>query len=197
MEETLENSRVWRSTPWRIGAWTAAAGLMLLPISIQVISGNFGWSTADFVFVGVILLTSCFIFDLAARKARNLSYLLGSASALAAGFGLVIVNGAVGLVGSEDEAHNLLFLAVVLVAIMGAVAARGRPQGMAGAMFAAGIIHLAISAALLFRAGGVSDGDPRMEILGLSMFVAIWLAAAWLFRHGSHERGYELSISRS
>jgi peptidoglycan/LPS O-acetylase OafA/YrhL len=188
MEETLENSRVWRSTPWRIAAWTAGAGVMLLPISIQAISGNFGWSTGDFVFVGVILFTSCFIFDLAARKPRNLSYLLGSAAALAAGSGLVVVNGAVGLVGSEDEAHNLLFLAVILVAIVGAVFARGRPEGMAAAMFAAGVSHLAISAALLIRARGVSDGDARMEILGLSILGGIWLAAAWLFRHSSQDR---------
>jgi hypothetical protein len=56
---------------------------------------------------------------------------------------------------------------------------------MARAMFAAGMTHLAISAALLIRAGGMSDGDPLMEVLGLGTFGAIWLTAAWLFRQSS------------
>lgn len=185
MQQALDNDSGWRSTPWRIAAWTAAAGLMLLPIGIKLVSGNFGWSMGDFVFVAIVLLAGCSLFDLAARKAPNLSYLLGASAALAAGFGLFVVNGAVGLVGSEDEAHNMLFLAVILVAIVGAASARGRPEGMARAMFAAAITHILVSAGLLIQAGGVSDGDPRMEVVGLSVFAAMWLASAWLFRTAS------------
>jgi hypothetical protein len=158
---------------------------MLLPITVQAVSGNFGWSIGDFIFVAVILFMGCFLFDLAARRAPNLSYLAGAAAALGAGFGLVVVNGAVGLVGSEDEAHNLLFIAVILVAIIGAVFARGRSPAMARAMFAAAVVHIVVSVALLIKAGGVSDGDPRMEVIGLSVFAGIWLASAWLFRNAS------------
>ena len=175
----------WRSAPWRIAAWTAAAGLMLLPISVQLASGDFGWSIGDFLFVAFILFTGCFLFDLAARKSPNLSYLLAAGAALAAGFGLIVVNGAVGLVGSEDEAHNLLFLAVILVAIAGAIFARGRADGMSRAMAAAAVAHVALSAGLLISAGGASDGDPMMEVVGLSLFATIWLASAWLFHRAA------------
>jgi hypothetical protein len=164
---------------------------MLLPIAIQLFTGNFGWSPGDFVFVAIILLTSCLLFDLAARKAPNLAYLAGAGTALAAGFGLFVVNGAVGLVGSEDEAHNLLFGFVILVAVIGTLAARGRPAGMARAMLAAALAHIIVSAALLIDAAGVSDGDFRMEVVGLSAFAVMWLASAWLFRSsfasGKHE----------
>ena len=184
MQQASDNGS-WRSGPWRAAAWTIAAGLMLLPVTVQLVSGNFGWSAGDFVFAAVILFTGGFLFDIAARKAPNLSYLLGAGAALAAGFGLFVVNGAVGLVGSEDEAHNLLFLAVILVAAAGAVAARGRPSGMARAMLAAAIAHIVVSAGLLIRAGGASDGSVMTEVVGLSMFAGIWLASALLFRNAA------------
>lgn len=185
MGQTLESNNPWRSKPWRIAAWSAAVGLMLLPIIVQLVRGNFGWSVGDFIFVGIILFTSCLLFDVAARRAPSFSYLAGAGAALAAGFGLIVVNGAVGLVGSEREAHNLLFLAVLLVALIGALASRGTPEGMARAMLAAGITHILVSAGLLIDAGGVSDGDPRMEVVGLSVFAAMWLVSAWLFRNAS------------
>ena len=186
MERVLKNNAGrWHSTPWRIAAWSTAAALMLLPITVQLVSGNFGWTTGDFIFAAIILLVSCSLFDWVARKSPNFSYLAGGAAALAAGFGLLVVNGAVGLVGSEDENHNLLFLAVILVAILGAILARGRPVQMARAMAAAAVTHIVISTVLLVRAGGVSDGDPMAEVVGLSVFAAVWLASAGLFRNAA------------
>lgn len=185
MEEVLRMDTSWNSKPWRIAAWSGAAAIMLFPIGIQLVSGNFGWSAADFLFLAVILLTGCLVFDFAARKAPNFSYLAGASAALAASFGLVVVNGAVGLVGSENEAHNLLFLVAILVATFGAIIARGRATGMARVMFLAAITHVAVSTALLIDAGGVSDGDPLMEVIGLSVFAAVWLASGLLFRNAS------------
>lgn len=186
MDETINNEG-WRSGPWRVAAWTSAAGLMLVPTVAHLASGGFGWTTFDFVLLGVILLVSCSIFDLAARRAPNFAYLAGSAAALAAGFGLFIVNGAVGLVGSEQEAHNMLFLAVILTAIMGSVIAGGRPRGMATAMFAAAAAHILVSAGLLLATGGASGGDPPAQEVGLSVFAATWLASALLFRKASRQ----------
>jgi hypothetical protein len=185
MQQALNDKDGWRSTPWRIAAWSAVAGLMLVPLAAQLVSGGFGWSSGDFVFVAVVLFASCFIFDLAARRAPNFAYLAGAAAALAAGFGLFVVNGAVGLVGSESEPHNLLFGAAILVALVGAVISRGRAAGMARAMLAAAVTHVGVSSALLVAAGGASDADPRMEILGLAIFATVWLASAWLFRRAS------------
>ncbi len=182
MEQTMGN-RGWRSGPWRAAAWTAAAGVMLVPTVAHLATGGFGWTGFDFVFLGVILLVSCSIFDLAARRAPNFSYLAGSAAALAAGFGLFVVNGAVGLVGSEDEAHNLLFLAVILVAIIGSVVARGRPRGMARAMFAATGAHVAVSAAWVIGAERTAEPEASMPIVGLGVFAATWLASALFYRN--------------
>lgn len=189
MQQASKNDRQWRSTPWRIAVWATAAGLMLAPVVVRLVSGDFGWSVGDNMFVAVVLFVGSFIFDRAARRAPNFSYLAGVAAALAAGFGLFVVNGAVGLVGSEDQAHNRWFLAVILAAIVGAVAARGRTEDLARAMLAAGVAHILVSAAVLISTGGASDGDARMEVVGLSVFAAIWLASAWLFRRASSVAG--------
>lgn len=177
--------RGWNSAPWRIAAWTMAVALMLVPITVRLIGGPFGWSLGDFLLVATILIAGCLLFDWAARKASNLSYLSAVGAALAAGFGLVVVNGAVGLVGSEDEAHNLLFGFVLLVALFGFVLARGRPAGAARAMFAASALHALISVGLLLTVAGSDTADPRAEWTGLSVFAALWLGSALLFRYSA------------
>ena len=182
MDNTIEHEEAWSSRPWRIAAWSAAAALMLVPISVQLLSGNFGWSPGDFILVAIVLLTGCALFDLAARKAPNFAYLAGSAAALAAGFGLFMVNGAVGLVGSEDEGANLLFGLVILVATIGAVAARGRPERLATTMFAAAALQVVVSIAVIGLVGlGADEGAPLAEVIGLSMFAGLWAVSGGLF----------------
>ncbi|NTZ41992.1 hypothetical protein G7A66_02560 [Altererythrobacter sp. SALINAS58] len=160
---------------------------MLLPIAVQLTHGHFGWSFGDFVGITIILLSGSAIFDVAARRSPNFAYLAGAGAALAAAFGLVVVNGAVGLVGSEDEAHNAYFFTAILVAIFGSIMAWGQATHMAKAMLAAASVHMAVSMALLIEANGTSDGNPQMEVIGLSVFAMLWLASAWLFRRASNQ----------
>ncbi|MDP4538512.1 hypothetical protein Q9K01_02600 [Qipengyuania sp. DY56-A-20] len=188
MKEAAEHRAHWNSKPWRVAAWSTAAALMLVPIAVQLTRGHFGWSIGDFVGVAMILLFGSAIFDLAARRAQNFSYIAGAAAALAATFGLFVVNGAVGLVGSEDEAHNLFFFTVLVVAFFGSILAGGRPEPMAKVMLAAAGTHIAVSTVLLIDANGVSDGDPEMELVGLGLFTILWLASAWLFRSASDRK---------
>lgn len=159
--------------------------MMMVPITIQLVRGDFGWSPADFIGLGAVLFVGCLVFDFAARRSPNFEYLMGTMAAMAASFGLFVVNGAVGLIGSEDEAHNLLFLAVIAVAVVGSFLARLRPKPMARAMAAAALAHAVISVFLLFAARGGSDGHPLMEVVGLTVFGGVWLASACLFHRSA------------
>ncbi len=188
MKEIAQHRAHWNSKPWRVAAWSTAAALMLVPIVVQLTHGHFGWSFGDFVGVAMILLFGSAIFDLTARRAPNLLYLSGVSAALAATLGSFLVNGAVGLVGSEDEAHNLFFFIVLMVAVFGSILARGRPEPMAKVMLAAAGTHIAVSTVLLIDANGVSDGDPGMEVVGLGLFAILWLASAWLFRNATDRK---------
>ena len=84
------------------------------------------------------------------------------------------VNGAVGMIGSEYNGYNLLFLGVIVLALAGSIAARFRPAGLAFAMGVAAIAQAAIG---LF---GMS-ADLRGGILATG-FAGIWMSSAALFR---------------
>src|SRR5918998_5011915 len=59
--------------------------------------------------------------------------------ALAAAFILVWINLAVGVIGTEDDLANLMYVGVLAVGIIGAIISRFRPHGMARALFATAI----------------------------------------------------------
>ena len=100
--------------------------------------------------------------------------------AVVAAFLTIWVNGAVGMIGSEDNPYNLLFLGVLVLALVGAAVALFRSAGMAGAMLAAGVMQAAVSAFGLstdFRGGVLSMG-----------FTGLWLLSAALFRSSAREQ---------
>lgn len=107
---TSGRGATWKNRPWRVAAWSTAAPFMLLPIAVQLTHGHFGWSLSDFIYLAMILLFGAAIFDLAARKFPNFAYLVGAGAAVAAGFGLLVVNGAVGLVGVRGRNSQSILL---------------------------------------------------------------------------------------
>jgi hypothetical protein len=124
------------------------------------------WTLSDFVFAGVLIGSVGLAFELAVRMTRSVPYRAGAGLALLAAFLIVWANGAVGMIGSEDNPFNLLFAGVILLALAGAKAAA--------------IAHGAVAIA-----GMVSD--PRGGILSLA-FAAPWLLSAALFRKAARER---------
>jgi hypothetical protein len=189
MDGIMGGKGSWNSAPLRVAAWSVAAALMAVALAAQLVTGGFGWSGFDFILVAVILAAGAALFDFIARRSPNFAYLAGAAAALAAGFGLFVVNGAVGLVGSEDEPINLLFGAVILVAIIGALRARGRRDRLAQAMVAAAITHVGVSIVAMLAVTDRAGAGIGAEIAGLSMFAGLWLASAALFRMSRRASG--------
>ena len=101
-------------------------------------------------------------------------YRLGLAAALLVALLTVLANGAVGLIGDEDNRYNLLFLAVLPLAMIGAILARFRPAGLALAMLVAGIAYAAVAL------GGLA-ADPRGALFSL-VFASLWFVSAASFR---------------
>jgi hypothetical protein len=174
MAKEAKNTSRRRGIPWRIAAWGTAALLLLLPLV-----ANAPWTASDFVFMGVLLGSVGLAFELAVRKG-NAAYRMGAGAALAATFLIVWVNGAVGMIGSEDNPYNLLFGGVLLVALVGAILARFEPAGMSRAMVAAAI------AQALVGAFGLSADLPG-GILSIG-FAGLWLVAAALLRSAAREQ---------
>lgn len=170
----------WRGNYWRIAAWSAAAFLLLLPLVAMQFTDEVNWTTADFVVFGAMLACAGGAFELAARMTRNTAYRAAVGVALAAAFLLVWANGAVGIIGSEDNPANLMFGGVLAVGLLGAAVARFRPQGMARAL-----VVTALAQALVAVVAAVAG--MGYIFVATAFFGALWLGSAWLFRRAALE----------
>lgn len=168
-----------------------ATGLLLLiPLTAKLVMADMLWTVGDFVAAGILLFGAGLAFVLLARLGDNTMYRLATGLAVAAGLLLVWVNLAVGLVGSEDNPANLLYGAVLAIAIIGAIAARFRPLGMSNAMFAASLTYMVITVIALFVWKPSAEvTEPSVlrinEIVANALFAAVWAGAGWLFRRAS------------
>ncbi len=167
-----------RMSRWRMAAWMAAALLLLLPLIAMQFTDEVNWSLGDFVLAGVLLFGSLGIYELATRLTGNAAYRGGVGLAIAATVLLVWVNGAVGIVGAEDSDANRMYVAVLVLGLVGAFIARFRAGGMALAMVATAL-GLAVVAVIAVASGA---GSPAEVLTLTGFFVALFAGSAWLFR---------------
>jgi hypothetical protein len=173
--------------------------LLLIPLVAMRYTAEVNWTLSDFVFAAVVLFGAGATFVLIARVGNNGMYRLAAAMGVLAGLLLVWANAAVGLVGSSDNPANLLYAAVLLVALGGAMAARFRPLGMSNAMFAASLTYLAVTAIALFvwkpTGAAAEPSAPFLNVLVANMvFAGVWAVAGLLFRRaGGSVSGRQLA----
>lgn len=164
----------------RLAGWSVAALLILLPLVAMQFTAEVNWTGTDFVFAAMLIGGTGALFELTVRMSRNLGYRAGMGVALAAAFVTVWANGAVGMIGGEDNPYNLVFAGVLLIAFMGAVLGRFRAAGMAKAMAATA------AAQVLASAGGLA-ADPRGGAFSMG-FALFWIISAALFGRAAREQ---------
>jgi hypothetical protein len=172
--------------PWRVAGWSVAALLLVQPAVAMQFTSQVNWSGGDFLLMGALLGGAGLGIELAVRKSASPAYRAGAALALLAGFLTVVVNGAVGIIGSENEAANLFYLAAPAFALIGAAAARFRAAGMAWAMTAAGLATLLVPViAIAFRLSGASAvWSPEVPV-ATGVLAGLWFLSAWLLRRAA------------
>ncbi len=168
---------------WRTAVWGGAAALMLAPAIAAQASGEMAWDSADFILAGIILAATVGAWEIAMRKTKSWAFAAGAIVAAGAAFLLFLVNGAVGLIGNEDNPANLLFFGLLTLALGGAIIVRFRADGMARTM--------AVTAGAQLLVGGLAAAmvpDVRGFLLGTAMFVPLWLLSSWLFARAAREQ---------
>ena len=170
-----------RGSRWSIAVWGTAALLLLLPLVAMQVTDEMDWDLADFVIFGIMLATACGAYELAARRTGSYAYRAAAGVALATAFILVWMNLAVGIIGSEDNPANLMYAGVLAVGIVGALAARFRPLGMARALVATALAQALVAVIALAAGWGFT-----LVLTGI--FMALWLGSAWLFRRAAREQ---------
>ena len=167
-----------RRTPWRLIGWSVPIVLLLIPLVAA-----FPWTPSDYVVMGVLLGGVGLLIELAIRVSDSWAYRAGAALAVVTGFLLIWVNLAVGFLGGEANPWNLLFLGVLAIGFLVAVAGGLRPAAMIRATLTAAGAQIAIGlAALVFGLGSPGSMGMYEALMGTALFTALWLGAAGLFR---------------
>lgn len=165
---------------FRIGGWSLLGMLLLMPAVVMQFTREMDWDETDFIVFGLMLGSVGLGAEYLMRKSDGVSYRIGAAIALALGFFLVWISLAVGIIGSEDNPLNLLFVSVLAVAISGASVARFEAAGMAWTMTATAAMQALVALV------GMSV-DPKGLVLS-GMFAAGWLLSAYFFRKAARRR---------
>jgi hypothetical protein len=151
---------------FRIVIWGTAALLLLLPLVAMQFTDEVVWGLGDFVVFGAMLGGACGAYELAVRASGSRTYRAAVAVAAGAAFILVWINLAVGIIGSEDDPANLMFGGVLVVGIVGAILARFKPQGMAGALVATAAAQASVALiAVIAGLGRPGSGALELSVL--------------------------------
>jgi hypothetical protein len=167
-----------------------ASLLLLLPLLGMQFNGGVNWSLMDFATAGILLVGTGLMYVLLARRAGNLAYRAAVGIALGAALLLLWINLAVGIIGSEDNPANWLYVGVLVVGFMGAILARFQPRGMARAMFLTALAQaLATAIGMMIWKPEVNSAEAIMGfvvVIGVNVFfITLFLASALLFRRAS------------
>ncbi|MDP3964924.1 MAG: hypothetical protein Q8Q20_04720 [bacterium] len=181
----------------RLIVWAVVVLLLLLiPLVLTLLgSGVDGdgwhWTLSDFVLMGVVLLSAGFAYELIARRSEKTVYRVAFGVGLGGAFLLFWVNGAVGIIGNEDNGANLMYGAVFVVGLVGSLLARFKPRGMARTLFIAAIVQMLVpvTALLIWSPQDTSWAPGVLGVFALnSFFAAVFLVSALLFRQANDSR---------
>jgi hypothetical protein len=178
-----------RTNPWRVIGWGIAVAIVLAPlVAMQLQAPGVDWTLGDFIFAIVLIGGVGLLFELAVRMSRSWAYRGGVALALATAFLLIWINGAVGIIGNEDNPANLVFIAIIAIAIAGSIVAGGKAALMARAMAVAAVAQALVGAAVFaIDAGASAPPGPVKLLILIEGFAAMWLGSSLLFRKAAAE----------
>jgi len=172
---------------WRLLLWSMPAGLLLLPAVAMQFSDEVDWNAFDFIFAAILFGSVGLIVELTVRSSPSIAFRAAVFVALAAAFLIIWVNGAVGIIGDEDNPANLMFGAVLAVALLGSIASLFRAPGMAMTMFAAAAVEIGVG--LVALAGDMASGPSApFDVIGATIVLTtMWLSSGALFKVAASE----------
>ncbi len=172
-----------------VGVVLGSAFILLIPLVAMQFTNEVNWYLGDFVIAGILLVGIGVAFVLVMRKARNvgnIAYRIAIGLALAATLILVWMIGAVGLIGAEGNAFDLIYGGVLAVGVIGAIIARFQPRAMAYALFATALAQGLIALIVLTVIKHYTVVSPLGPILlSNGLFIALWIGSALLFLRAS------------
>jgi len=157
--------------------------ILILPVIMQFTDEI---SVGEAVAYGVLLLIAGGFYELwkwlkIRTKKYRIAFGIGFGGALLLGW----ANGAVGIIGSENNPANLMYGAVFAVGLVGCLLSQLRPRGMVYTLFTAAIVQLLIPVIALFiwpaQASWGDAGVIGVFIINV-FFALIFVGSSLVFR---------------
>ncbi len=162
--------------------------VLLVPFVAMFFSDEVNWSGFDFLVAGILLLGSGLAFVLIANGSKKISYRFAAGIAVFSGLLLAWANLAVGIIGTENNVSNRLYLMVFVVAFGGAALSRLKAMGMAYTLFVvSGVQFLIPFVAMLLRINHAEELITIQIIVLNSIFALAFAFSAILFRHAAQQ----------
>ena len=156
----------------------ATSAVVLVPLVAMLLSDDAQWGVFDFVIAAGLVIGAGLAYELFSRSNGDQAYRVASALTVLGVLALIWINLAVGIIGSEDEAANLMYAGVIAVIAVGALIVRADATGMFRVMLAAA------GAQVLIGVIALASGMDATLPLDLA-FGALWGGAALLFRRAA------------
>lgn len=174
-----ENLRIVAMNYSNVARLAILTGLILLvPLVAMRFTSEVVWTISDFVVAGALLFGSGLAYQLISARSRNSLYKVAVGLTVGVALFLIWSNLAVGLIGSEDNPINLIYLGVLAVGVAGTLRARFRPLGMSRALYITAAVQMLVAVIAQIAGQG-----PTYLVNGF--FAFWWIAAAWLFQRAA------------
>lgn len=146
-------------TPTQLPKVFAPLFILLIPFcAMQLSIEGWHWDLFDFLLMGSFILGTSLAYQLISRKVDSRLYRVATGIAAISSLLILWVNGAVGIIGSEDNPANLLYFVALGIGFLAVLASKFKPRGMSYALFttAGGLFLIPIIAFMIWR----PDFDP-------------------------------------
>jgi hypothetical protein len=158
--------------------------ILMVPLVAMQFTDEVKWSLFDIIVMGALLFGAGLAYVLVARRVNHSAYRTAVGVAVVAGFLLIWVNLAVGIIGSEDHPANSLYLGVLAIGLFGGLISRFNPRGMARTLFTAALAQMLVPiiALIIWR----PSKDELPGIVGVFLlngfFAALFILSGMLFK---------------
>lgn len=164
--------------------WGTITTLIIMIILTKQFISEIQWNET-IAYIVIILAIAC-IYELYKwLKTHNRSYRIAFSIGTLGALLIIRVNGAVGIIGSEDNPANLMYWAVLFTIILGSLISTFKPRWMALTLFATAIVQILVPVfALFIWPAQTSWGEAG--VIGVlvfnSVFAGIFIISALFFQ---------------
>lgn len=174
---------------WILLVAVATGILLLVPWVAMHFTDQVVWTAFDFIAAGALLFGIGVSYVVTTRSAPNVAYRAAMGLGLGATLFMIWANLAVGLIGSGPNPGNLMYIAVVIVGIIGTFRSHFRADRMEYTMYAMALAMVFLTAIALLTGMDRYPGSSMNEILGVNGFFATpFIVSGLLFRHAAQEQ---------